>query len=91
MGILSFAFLSEVYVIFHYGIIPPKNKGKYFVIIEINRFVLFYLMCFYYTDRASGLLKQRQVSKNVLSSLLLLGLVLITSFGLYLSFKIEEF
>lgn len=36
IGIMMFAALTEFYVLFHYGIMPPVNKGTLFVVIEIN-------------------------------------------------------
>lgn len=89
IGILIFASITEFYVLFHYGIMPPTNKGTLFVVIELNRFVVFYLLCFYYTDRSSGLLKKRRVSKNVLNFLMITGLCLIVWFGIDIGVRVH--
>jgi hypothetical protein len=86
-----FASVSEIYVFFHYGVMPPMNKGMFFSIIDIFRLFLFYLLCFYYTDKASGLLKSRNrnLSKSVLTTVMIVGLSLITGFGIFLVVRIN--
>lgn len=53
--------------------------------------MVFYLLCFYYTDKASGLLKNRKVSKNILTCLLATGLFFIVWFGIYIGLKVADF
>lgn len=84
-----FAAFSEFYVFFHYGVLPAKYKGQLFVLIEVLRFILFYCLCFYYTDKASGLLKNRNFSKNLLTVFLVFGLFAISIFGIYLGNKVR--
>ena len=89
--ILASAALSSFYCFFHYGIMPAHYKSYLFFIMEILRLILFYLLCFYYTDRASGILKKRKVSKNVLSTVLASGLILISTFGIYIAVQIDRY
>ena len=58
--ILFLCFASSLYNFFHYGILYPDAKASQFFIIIMFRFSITFMVCFYYCDKATGILKSRK-------------------------------
>ena len=58
--IMVLALISSAYSFFHYGIQPRSYRLKDFVIIIFFQTTIFYSMCLYFAQKASGLLKKRK-------------------------------
>ena len=54
------AFLSSVNTIIHYSLFTEQLMFQTYFILEIFRFTLFFMVCYYYIQKASGLLPDRR-------------------------------
>ena len=57
LSIIILALLNATYVLYHYGIQRVKKRPKMFFILEIFRYSIMALICYYYCLSATGLLK----------------------------------
>jgi len=60
LWIFGLCLVSEIYTFFHYGIVNAKLKGNLYFINEIFRFLIMFSICYYYINKASGLLENRK-------------------------------
>lgn len=51
--------MSGIYIFVHYGLINARARGKYYFLIELSRFINLYSLCYYYSNKASGLIKNK--------------------------------
>jgi hypothetical protein len=88
MSILVVGLMSQVYIFIHYGIFPPKLKSVLFTVIEIFRFILFYLICLFYTTKSAGLLKNKKSKLIFLNIISVSGILVMIVFGTILGIKV---
>jgi len=74
--------LSSINVFIHYGFFSTIDKGKTFFLIELFRFSIFFMMCYYYCKKASKLVSYQQWVLIFLRLLFVSGCVLIVCMGL---------
>jgi len=93
MRILIFAisFLSTLNIFIHYAIINPKTRSKSYFVIEIFRLSVFFLICYYYCNKASGLLPNKRIIRILLRILFIISLVTIMVIGGVISKLIVQF
>jgi hypothetical protein len=58
--------LSQVYVFCHYGIIQPIHRPRSFSFIQGFGFLVFHMICTYFTDHSSGIFRGRKTMMLVL-------------------------
>ena len=72
--------LNATYIFVHYGIIPTDKRYYLFLLIEVFRFAILFLICYYYTSKASELINNHKIVIRylkifgVLSSIIVLSL-----------------
>jgi hypothetical protein len=53
--------LATINTFIHYALLYAEFKARMFFLIEIFRFVIFFLIVYYYCKRASGLLPNKKI------------------------------
>lgn len=82
--------IDSLNTIWHYGIAPITDKGKTFVIVEILRYTIFFLVCYYYCDKAKKLLTYKEDCISVLKVVYILTLIASVAFGIAIGVEINE-
>ena len=72
--IIIICIIKNTYVVIHYGFEPKNQRKNTFFIIEILRYIVMTLLCYYYCKKASGLLKNRKDIMCILKMFLAIGL-----------------
>ena len=84
MAIFMVGLGSSLNMIIHYGFLPPYQKGQSFFIIEIFRFVLFFMVCYYFISKASRLLPNKRFIMMLLRLIFAITLVVVLVSGIIL-------
>lgn len=87
MWVFVFCICSSIWSIIHYGIIPSTERGKTFCIIEIFRYTIFFLTCFYYSHKAKKLITYKEECVSMLK--VMFCLILLTSIVLAIFIDME--
>ena len=90
MNILYVCLLGLTFEFLHYGVFPSQTRSKRFIGIEIFRFLTYFLICYYYCDRASGVLPNRRKYKLFLQVLFPIVVTFIVVFGYILIRNIND-
>ena len=85
------AWLGTLNFLIHYVDLSSVTKAETFFIIEIFRFSLFYMICYYYCAKASGLLTNQRLVIYLLRALFCVGIALINLFGIIFIVQVNEF
>ena len=88
--ILFFCLASSLYTFFHYGILYPKDKGYQFFIIIMFRFTIIFMVCFYYCDKATGILRFRKQLMKFLKLFAAISILSILAMGILLTFDLAQ-
>ena len=91
LWILAVSCISSMYTFEHYAIDKPAFRSKTFFMIEMFRFVIFFMICYYYCDKAGSLLSNKGVIKLLLRIMFVAGFTLNISLGLYILEQINNF
>ena len=59
--IFFISIICLVHSFIHYSFISGEAKIKTFFVIELQRLVIFFMMCYYYIDQAGNLLKHKNL------------------------------
>jgi hypothetical protein len=89
--ILILCLLNSAYVFVHYSLESASIKSETFFIFEISQFTIFYMICYYYCQKASSLLPRRQVYIFTIRILFVIGITTILTVGLIILSKIHVF
>ena len=89
MVVILLSLMNSLYVFYHYGIQYVFSRAHTFFIIEIFRYINIALICYYYCDKASGLLNHRRGILLFLKTFLAIGLFLITSGGSFIMYTLS--
>jgi len=76
-----FGIINAVYILIHYAILPPIDRGYFYFVQEFGRFMTLGLVCYYYSSKASGLIPKK--SQKIL--LIILKTVMILSIPVYIA------
>mmetsp|Transcript_35657 Transcript_35657/g.54556 ORF Transcript_35657/g.54556 Transcript_35657/m.54556 type:complete len:228 (+) Transcript_35657:8-691(+) len=60
LWIFSLCLVSQAYTFVHYGLIYKIYRAKLFFLNELFRFLVLFYICYYYIDKASGLVSNRK-------------------------------
>jgi hypothetical protein len=88
--ILIVCLISSVYTFIHYGMMSALSRSKTFFVNEFFRFIILFTVCYYYCDKASGLLKNK---KKIIIALKMWGIIsvfLILLIGIFSIVKIQN-
>lgn len=84
--ILFLCLLNSAYAFIHYSFEPSNLKSKTFFIFEISQFTIFYMICYYYIQKASSLLPRREAFILAIRVFFLVGISTILTVG-FIIFK----
>ena len=87
-AILLVGFINTMYIFIHYGLENRMYRRNTFFIIEVFRYTMQTLLCYYYTQKATGLLDNRKDILCFLRMFLILGTVMIVIGTIYLELKL---
>ena len=79
--ILAVCLLSSINVFVHYGFFTTYPKAKTFFLIELFRFVVFFMICYYYIVKSSGLLSNRKWVILLLKAIFVFSTILYVTLG----------
>ena len=89
--IYSLCIVGLVNSFMHYGLMNPYNKSKTFVFIEIFRSSVFFGMCFYYSERATKLIKKK---RSIVTSLKVIYFAILggcIALGIFIAIRIDQY
>lgn len=81
---LVLSLIDGFYVVYHYGIQSPDMRAEKFFLLESFRYIIMTLICYYYSDKSAGLLRERKKIMKFLKFVLIAGLLTIIVLGSYL-------
>ena len=84
MVIFILALVSAVNTFLHYAIFTADKRAQSYFSIVICQFLTLYLCCYYYVNKASGLLESKQFYQYLLKTFLLISLAAILIIGFIL-------
>jgi len=91
MLIFTVCLLSSVDAFIHYQFLLGEQRGRTFFLIEIFRFIEFFIICYYYCNKASSLLPNKKLIKIILRLIFVIIVTLILTLGGIILQKIDVF
>lgn len=88
---LIIGLLSSLNIFVHYGFLSSDDKSRTFFLIEMMRFLLFFMICYHYTKKASRLLKRKEKIMLMLHVLFICIVVFNLGVGIYMLVGINNF
>ena len=88
LRILLLCLVAESYLFVHYGVLYPQYRASLFILIELLRFLIHYLICYYYIEQSSGLIAHRKRYLRFSFALCLLMSSAIVYFGVRLNTRL---
>ena len=90
MIIYLISLISALNTFLHYGIFYAEFRSKTLFLIVILEFVTFFLICYYYTSKASGLLENKKLIIVVLKLIFVISLSIILILGAIIYIKLGK-
>jgi hypothetical protein len=81
MIVYFLAMISSLNTFLHYGIFYANLRSETLFLIVIFEFITFFLICYYYTSKASGLLENKKFIIVLLQVFFVISVSLILIFG----------